>query len=732
MFTLRTTIAQGADTVDIVNATRDRLDLMFGAGDYYLTVKPVVKGVNLVFVLDSSPSVAAERDVIAANLASLQRQIQERIRVTGNELVTTQIFILPSSNAQCDPFEALGLPNTQCEQLTEYSLYTRLRAQGWQLPSFGAGSHEAWLGGEHYASTSAFAASDWAAGSALASVRYREDAYLQYSTNINLIFPLSDELSTTSKADACFAKGRISEWYVCQLCDGACPAARALNATEQAASVVAGSGSVVFPIYSANCDYAYEPGANQFSRSDSAYVRSFLDNGQPLGDYPQDSWCAQQVCGGCNVDASGGVCFHDNCQQTLLQHMELLANRTGGRVFNINAPEEIPDNVLDAFEYLTTAYRFEIGWQDEHRDRFVYEKIVTLPNGRLGRIVLWIYTTPQLRCRDDAPCVAPNGCPGTRACEGWNLSDTCAQDDLACAGAPCAAPELCLAENECVGTRACEDGVLDPVCRKVNPLCEAPCIDACPAEGAVQCTDIRQGSETDALFVCVRNARECLAWQPLRQCALPCQSPTKCGEDPACQLDCDLDGACTQACSQSALCGFDPDCPFRCRADCRSNGACNVYCGPMRQGCPLDPDCPACQPGPSDACPDGNPGCCPAGEQWMWGKRRTHWAPLTGDEARICYGAWSTEPIPFGRCCPNPSACVVLTGRQPTCIDPGETLANYVYPGEALCGEDGTVVWCRESAGCDPANPQGECARPQTINGVAYRCDYASGTWEAA
>ena len=734
MFTLRTDVQIGNITVPIVEETRERLDTVFGQGNYYVTLKPIIKGVNLMFVLDSSESVTVERDTIADNLAFIQTTIEERIQVIGDEKVTTQILILPTTqDTPCPTFDDLQLPDTTCEQLTDISLYAPLLEKGWERPGFGAGTYNDWASTTHYAGIESFALSDWGAGTATAALRYQSDAYLQNTVNLNLIFPLSDELSTTSKAKTCFNKFTDEEWFICQMCDGTCPTARSLQSISQAINITQQTKSLVFPIYSFNCDYNYVPEWNRISLSSNTYIHSFNDQGSiPLDDFPAESWCSQNACPGC-TEIGNDFCFHDNCQPILQNHMELIANATNGSVFNVNDASEIPDNILTAFDRATASYNFEIGYEDEQRDRFVYEKIVPLPNGAFGRVSLWVYTESPRICFDDEPCETREGCEGTRACIDSQLSEECVKNDPDCLGKPCTGPELCVDDELCVGTKACIDGLLSEFCIKSNPDCAAPCIDNCYYAGEAKCEEVEPGSGSYAISACLRAENGCLQWLPVRQCQEPCQNQVACGEDPSCPYDCATDDVCNQNCSQSALCWHDEDCPFDCHSDCRDNGYCNIYCSSLQAGCPLDPDCPYCMQGGDDpqSCPDQGPTCCIDGDSFVWAQREYAPSGLGSCYYSTCFSASCGDALPFGMCCPNPTDCVVLTNpRMPECVPEGHITNNYVFSGTGLCINQ-VITNCAGGQSCvdDPSRPY--CTpTPVTVGGQTFICNYETSEWE--
>lgn len=386
--------------VDVVSATQERFDMVFGEDNYFLTIDPIVQGVSLMFVIDSSLTVSSEREAIAAGLEYIRDETKSIIETTGEEQVHVTIFLLPTGGeSDCALFNDLAL-DIPCIQLNSEQLYEDLLEVGWERPGFSEGvTYGEWRDSSPAAEPIDFTSSDWAAGVANAALFYENNFFLQSSTNLNLIFPLSDELTTTSKADSCFNEQLFERFLVCNLCNAECPEERSLTGISQAIPFVVRSGSAAFPIYSVNCDFRYTDGWNVFSSDPQ--LANYLDPPRtPIepSEFPESSWCAQEACGACSVgedavDERGFplMCTYEPCQELLLEHMELLASETGGRVFNINDADEIPDNIIEAFESTIAKFNFTIGEQREDVDRFVYEKVIPLTDVFRGRLQVWVY-----------------------------------------------------------------------------------------------------------------------------------------------------------------------------------------------------------------------------------------------------------------------------------------------------------------------------------------------------
>ena len=114
-------------------------------------------------------------------------------------------------------------------------------------------------------------------------------------------------------------------------------------------------------------------------------------------EYPQETWCSQPLCGGCDSTINAQdptkaeVCLYTRCENALFEQMTMLAQATRGSVISVHSPEEIPSRIIDSFEQVIQEFNFTIGERDETRDRFVYQKIVPLPNGFLTQVTVWAY-----------------------------------------------------------------------------------------------------------------------------------------------------------------------------------------------------------------------------------------------------------------------------------------------------------------------------------------------------
>jgi len=120
MVELQTNVSIENHTIDLVAESERRLDAIYGKDNYYFRLDPVIRGVNLMFVFDYSPSTQSEIAIIRDNLELIQNEIENFIQSegSGEEKVSIQVFMLPGSPGRCAEINGLSLRNTQCFELS--------------------------------------------------------------------------------------------------------------------------------------------------------------------------------------------------------------------------------------------------------------------------------------------------------------------------------------------------------------------------------------------------------------------------------------------------------------------------------------------------------------------------------------------------------------------------------------------------------------------------------------
>jgi hypothetical protein len=406
---LNTTIRIGDKELDVRAAFSSTFDSLLGTGNYYLRVQPALRGVAVSYVLDGSPSLAEQRRVIRDSLTNTFADLHQLLG--GNASIYITIYVLGKTG--CDEFQ--NVPDITCSQLRYDELYSALIRHSLS-PAVVAGfaSYSRWAASQHFADPSFLADSDWASGVAYASFRFKEDpdlAFQRATTNLHVIVPLADELSSSSKADTCFTKANATDWQFCALCDNTCPVSRSETLARQANAVVRENGDYVIGVYTVDCTYDYNESINGFTTNE--YICSFADSPKPTGCNPlingfygpgNINWCQQNACGGCkppipNIDyvpfyancpGTGCYCFHKACKAALEQHMGILANGTG-QVLALTNLDLLKTIIQNHVTSLVTSFNFEIGVKNETRQRYIASDHVTLANGQEIKVELWVY-----------------------------------------------------------------------------------------------------------------------------------------------------------------------------------------------------------------------------------------------------------------------------------------------------------------------------------------------------
>jgi len=384
---------------NITNKTSELLEMSFGNNKYYLVIKPRIIEVSLNFIIDGSPSLQDERNILAAEIQNILIRIETKLNETnkgykkneGDTLVVASIYILGSKAQKCDIFNALADSKIQCFVLNDKDLYlrngtinssddfinnTRLNIDAFHsyynmTPPFGF----AWIAAnvsDYYASPSDYYESDWGYGTGYAS---NFDLKTTLS-KLTLLFPMGDELSTSSIADTCFYEPRYEDWVVCSLCDDTCPVERALNSTKKGIQITLDNNHIINPIFSYKCNYNYQP--------------IFNDMYNLVYGTTTSNACGESNCNGCSLSGPD-VCFHPSCQTDILNQMNLMAQQTGGNVINLDEISTMDVNITDTINKNIDQYTLEIGTLNRTLERDVIETSQPLPNGQLVDIRLWVY-----------------------------------------------------------------------------------------------------------------------------------------------------------------------------------------------------------------------------------------------------------------------------------------------------------------------------------------------------
>lgn len=402
------------ETVYILEEMKNLLDAAYGKGKYYLVAKPRIVEVSLNFVIDGSITLGAERQSLAASLPSLIDTLEQKIRKTGNERVVANIFSLKANH--CSVFNRSD-SRINCRVLTAQDLYSF--SEGSNLSSYqsSAATLEHFKNvynltppmGVEWASNPSNnqdvqTQSDWATGTAYASYVNNDVDPAKFV----FIFPVSDQLSSSSVSTKCFERAQYCDYTVCSLCDNGCPAARSLLTVERAIRAAADYRTIINPVYSFNCDYK-----SVYYFGQETYATATKDSGwnscdiniytRQWGQDPAPTWCTTQ-CTGC-TDTGSDICFHPSCQNSILEQMTLMATSTGGVVTNLQDIENIDLNVQSIIEQDIEHYTLKIG-HELNLSRNVVELTLPTPSNRFVDVRLWVYTGVSSRYDDSPPSIS--------------------------------------------------------------------------------------------------------------------------------------------------------------------------------------------------------------------------------------------------------------------------------------------------------------------------------------
>lgn len=394
-------------SVNVTAELGELLDEVYGADRYYLEVNPKIIEVSLNFVIDGSPSLEDERERLAAELPTIVKKVWTKINETGNERVTADVFILEdevqgSSLCNIFPNDKYHHINTEaCVILDGDTMYLPedldLGNQTLETNSTEYFKHQynlsapfsnfSYINSIREGGIKDYYGSDWGTGSAYVSL-LRKDA-----ARLVLIFPMGDELSTSSINDDCFdiplsSFSERAEQKICDICTSSCSALgetttelRSMKTVEKAIEVATANRHTVNPIFAYSCDYEYKPIFND------QYEEVF-------GSSTADA-CGEGNCGGCSTVSNGNggtsTCFHPECKDDIIAQMNHLATETQGQVIDLVDIENLDYDIENTIQQNVAEYRYSIGERREGDSKYVVSRVIPLPNKMLVDVKLHVY-----------------------------------------------------------------------------------------------------------------------------------------------------------------------------------------------------------------------------------------------------------------------------------------------------------------------------------------------------
>jgi hypothetical protein len=394
--------------VNITDEFRKILDEVYGPDEYFVEVKALIYDLTLIFVFDGSDSMREERAEIADKLPSIIEQLKQQTNFT----IAEYVYVLSNKDPRgglrlCDMFVDRDLT---CEVIDYQDIY---------LPFYQNCADEDHPNADYRAKhciIAPFVHNRWERNNRQRpwqeySQRWRENYYTvdwgsgiayalaQTSTalsNLNIVFPISEELSTSSFAQRCYTNYedgnqnyRAVTCDICEPSDNDATIERAYRSVEGALRMSDDVlNDVMFPIYSYQdpCEYLY------FGNNRHACIQYTLGGGTPS----DGTWCGDSRCMGCqDVGSRSGaeyVCFHPEVRDITLGHMQELADATAGSVVMIADKDKLADIINVKINDTLNNLFFTIGTK-QNNTRYGFERMLTLPGlvGNFARLRLEVY-----------------------------------------------------------------------------------------------------------------------------------------------------------------------------------------------------------------------------------------------------------------------------------------------------------------------------------------------------
>ncbi len=258
-----------------------------------------------------------------------------------------------------------------------------------------------------------FYEADWASGIAYASSQAREVNFAR----INILFPMSEELTTSSKPHKCIVdqtlqantSSVIIKRFFCDTCAESCSnSTMTMTATENRSFIllrrvlayVQSNNHIVDPIIAIGCNYKEQYNWTQWNLDYNLYNKtpSYYAGDPPIGA----SYCSDPRCGGCEINPSllplhvsqesKNVCFQFKCKSKVTQQMSIIAEDTGGELIMLNNLTSLSYNVRDSINHNLDKIKIEFGEKHDDYERYTFTRVLPLPQENLfAEMSVWIY-----------------------------------------------------------------------------------------------------------------------------------------------------------------------------------------------------------------------------------------------------------------------------------------------------------------------------------------------------
>jgi hypothetical protein len=355
---------------------------------------------TISFVIDGSDSMKEERDKLAYVLIDLLNNLEDLMPIPGTQ-IDAKVYVLGIEENLCNGFDSGTCRIIGFDELysTQDIINTPHEYFGESYGQFS--SYSDWLAIDPQASENDYARSDWIAGMVVAHQEYLKT---HENPTVNILVPISDEMSSSSQADECFGiptndPSWISfiDYYACSLCETTCPIDRQKRNLEEFKEYMKESAVVIIPISSFDDTFNYEEVLEDASVTDySSKFTTCSDVHACQGSILCDNRyrCEGCQCTDCESPDDRKVGVNPECRQYTRELMDEIAQEFYGDMIDIRDIDELDDMLEEHIDAAVDSLTLEVGEREDERTRYIYERVITLPNKNSGEINLWIYENP--------------------------------------------------------------------------------------------------------------------------------------------------------------------------------------------------------------------------------------------------------------------------------------------------------------------------------------------------
>lgn len=362
-------------SINVSAQLQEVLDYAYGKGKYYFTIKPEIDNITLIFLFDGSNSLQEEREIVASRLNSIMTSLETKFGIP----ISAFAYVLAKNETKCDTFGSIA-----CETLKDNDIYQCYGSVCFSAPPSTDDFDKA-----------LYYESDWAAGASF--IVNRLDNIFSH---IKIVFPVSEELSTSSIPNRCFVTDFEfwSSQITCDVCDPVenTTINRSLYRVNKLINLSKNKeGLVMYPINAHpksvdDCEYGYNTVSELLRINFESEYNLTLDN------YCGVVHEGEQICPGCvdNPADPNLICFHPEAADNIQEQMERVGLSTPhGGVIALQNVDELPEQLEATISEIIESFEFNVGEFKEDTTRFAFERKLPLPgiSGDYAILNVWIY-----------------------------------------------------------------------------------------------------------------------------------------------------------------------------------------------------------------------------------------------------------------------------------------------------------------------------------------------------